>query len=244
MNMPSKCLNCGQDLNGRWCSKCGQDGERRLRSIYEVIRHWGRDLFNFEGKVIFTLWTLLKSPGHLASEYAKGRFSSQVSPTRLYLLASAAFFFSAPRLGGGLIRFDDGSVFTLGPLGWDSEYLVLLLVPIWAMILRPLLFDRVTKFEEVFVFSVHYNVCFLLFMVFLALSATLISILGMPSIALWILVIGILGPFYYLWRSLHIAYSFNGLRLFFMTVGMFVVHFGGGQMLHNWMKTGSAFGLY
>lgn len=238
MDESPACLNCGDTLDGRWCARCGQDGERRLASVPGVVRQLSHELFDLDGRIARTLRTLLVSPGRLTAEYAKGRFVDQISPTRLYLAASAAYFFMAPRLGGGVVRFDDGASFQLGPLGWDSEFLMLLLVPIWAASLRPLVVDRVNQFEEVFVFSVHYNVFFLLFMVLLAAGATVSARMGVPDVAMWVLFVGVFGPVLYLGRALRVAFGLEGARRALTAIGLFVFHLGCGQVVYNVIESG------
>lgn len=242
MNAPTPCLNCGSTLDGRWCASCGQDGERRLVSFPGLLRLMLSELSDLDGRALRTLRTLLVRPGQLTAEYVKGRFRSQIPPMRLYLVASAVYFFLAPRLGGGVVRFDDGATFRLGPLGWDSEFLMLLLVPIWALSLRALVARRSRHLEEVFVFSVHYNVFFLFFMVLLAIGAALSSSVGMPWLAVWILFIGLFGPLVYLGRALRVAFGLEGARRLFAAITLFLFHAVLGQVIHNMIEAGRPLG--
>jgi hypothetical protein len=101
-----KCLNCGAQLNGAYCSACGQAAHvhRSLSSIGHDILH---GVFHFEGKVWQTLPELFLHPGRLTRRYIDGERAKFVSPMALYLFTVFLMF----------------AVFgmTSGPFGHTSE---------------------------------------------------------------------------------------------------------------------------
>lgn len=240
MDGRSTCLNCGSTLTGRWCAVCGQDGDRRLRSLPGLLFPAIQTVADVDGPTVSTLRTLFRHPGRATREYAQGHFVGQVDPLRLYLAISALYFFLAPRLGGGFIRLAGGSGssgawFSFGPLGWDSAFLLLVLVPLWALAARVIIAERERYFEECFVFSVHYQVVFFLVVVVAGVLAALCVRAGAPALAppLLLAALGVL--FIHLLQALRTAFGLAGIRLLMSTVALFLLHLGGAQLLQNRM---------
>ena len=181
-----------------------------------------------------TLRTLLLQPGRLTREYREGRWARQLAPTRLYLASAAIYFFVAPRLGDGVIRWSSGGgFFVFGPLTWDTELLLLLLVPLWAAVVRLVLAGRVRYFEEAFVFSVHYNVVFFGWMLVLAGGVAAFAALGLKVAAVATVVVGLFVPLPYLMRAMDDAFDVPPARRAFSAVVLFLVHVGLGQGIFN-----------
>ena len=237
MSTLEPCLNCGAARSGRFCSECGQDGDRRLSTLPTLVRRGIGAVLDLEGPLPRTVRRLVLEPGRLTREYAEGRFAGQVSPMRVYLVASAIYFFAAPYLAGGFVRLEpeneSGAWFSFGPLTWDSEFLVLLLVPLWAVVLRMLIPDRSRHVEELFVFSVHYNVFFLLAITALGALGRAFVAMALPGLTVAILLIGLGLPLAYLWSALRHAFAFGAPRALISTPVLFLLHFGIGQGLQN-----------
>ena len=235
----SKSLNCGTELPARWCPVCGQDGERRLYSLPTLLARTLESLSNFDGRVASTLRRLIAQPGRLTHEYAQGHFVGQVDPVRLYLAISALYFFVAPRIGGGFIRLagtdSSGPWFSFGPLGWDSAFLLLLLVPMWALMARLIIPGRSRHVEEFFVFSVHYQIVFFLVVGGTGVLAALVVRAGAPLLAPPLLLAGLVILFVHLLRALRVAFGLQGARLVSVTGALFLLHLGGAQILQNVM---------
>lgn len=86
------CLNCGADLIGFYCHKCGQQNTEPKESAWHLIMHFFSDLFHFDGKFFITMKYLAIKPGYLTEEYVIGRRARYVNPIRMYLFVSAVFF--------------------------------------------------------------------------------------------------------------------------------------------------------
>jgi len=96
MSAPNACLNCGAQLNGEYCASCGQrkldrDGDLTLR---EFLEDTTQELAHWEGKVPQTLKTLFIAPGQLTLDFFAGRRARWLTPLRIYLICSVAYFLS------------------------------------------------------------------------------------------------------------------------------------------------------
>ena len=86
------CLNCNAQVNGRFCSVCGQENIEPKETFWNLVSHFLYDLFHYDGKVLSTLKALVFKPGLLTHEYVRGRRASYLHPIRLYIFISAVFF--------------------------------------------------------------------------------------------------------------------------------------------------------
>lgn len=86
------CLNCGAQVQGRYCHICGQENTEPHESFWALIQHFIFDLFHFDGKFFESLKYLLFKPGFLTKEYMRGRRLAYLNPIRMYIFTSAIFF--------------------------------------------------------------------------------------------------------------------------------------------------------
>ena len=86
------CLNCGADLLGQYCARCGQRASSRLISLWELVRDAFGDLLDIDSRLWLTLRPLLLSPGRLTLDYLQGRRARYMPPFRMYLVLSVVFF--------------------------------------------------------------------------------------------------------------------------------------------------------
>jgi hypothetical protein len=89
------CENCGAQLDGHWCAKCGQPAIDYRRSFRHVIADLLNEFLNWDSKFFATIALLLVRPWKLTNEFLAGHRVRYVHPLRLYLLASILFFFAA-----------------------------------------------------------------------------------------------------------------------------------------------------
>ena len=86
-----KCLNCGAQLDGAYCSSCGQRAH-----LHRSLAHLGHDIlhgvFHFEGKMWRTIPELFFHPGRLTRRYIDGERAKFVSPMALYLFTVFLMF--------------------------------------------------------------------------------------------------------------------------------------------------------
>jgi hypothetical protein len=89
---PSECLNCGTALSRRYCPECGQKAAPVNSTFHELLHDFTHELLHVDGKIFRSVRLLLMRPGFLTREYFQGRKARYVSPIRLYLIFSVAFF--------------------------------------------------------------------------------------------------------------------------------------------------------
>ena len=91
----ARCANCRTPLTGVYCAHCGQ----KVKPLDPTMRELAGDVFSevtdVDGKLLRSVRYLFTRPGFLSREHAEGRRASYVSPVRLYLVFSVAFFAAA-----------------------------------------------------------------------------------------------------------------------------------------------------
>jgi hypothetical protein len=95
-----RCLNCGAELTGSYCSQCGQEDTELRVSLKRLAKDFIAEQLGLESKVPTTLWTLIRHPGRLTKEYLAGRRVRSLLPLRLDLSASVVYFLLLSFFGG------------------------------------------------------------------------------------------------------------------------------------------------
>jgi Protein of unknown function (DUF3667) len=103
------CENCGTQLQGHWCAKCGQPAIDYRRSFRHVIADLLNEFLNWDSKFFATIGLLVVRPWKLTNEFLAGHRVRYVHPLRLYLLASILFFLSV-NYGAKGLRFEPGNL--------------------------------------------------------------------------------------------------------------------------------------
>lgn len=78
-----RCLNCGAELRGMYCHRCGQYATPPTRRMNEFIKEYFRTAFAFDTQVFPTLFNMIFHPGRAAREFSAGRQASYVHPLKL-----------------------------------------------------------------------------------------------------------------------------------------------------------------
>lgn len=86
------CANCGAPLHGPFCAQCGQPVKPLDPPVRHFAKEFAQELLDVDGRVPRSLFRLFFSPGFLTREYFAGRRVPWLTPLRLYLIASVAFF--------------------------------------------------------------------------------------------------------------------------------------------------------
>ncbi len=92
------CENCGAELTGQYCAKCGQHAVDYHRSLLHILADAADSFFNWDAKFFKSIGVLLAKPWKLTNDFNSGKRARYVHPLRLYLLASIAFFLLAKLL--------------------------------------------------------------------------------------------------------------------------------------------------
>jgi hypothetical protein len=92
------CENCGAEMTGPFCARCGQHAVDYRRSFGRVFLDVLDSFLNWDSKFFATLGLLLVKPWRLTNDFLSGKRVRYVHPLRLYLLVSVAFFFGVHQL--------------------------------------------------------------------------------------------------------------------------------------------------
>lgn len=127
------CLNCGTELQGEFCHKCGQEAVSKVPTIKDFIVEYINNAFIWDSQFLSTLWRLLRHPGQLTNEYNEGKFIKQEHPLKLNMfllfvfISLFVFFASAEKMTTSMHKMTTNeSVFSgiqLEFLTDDAEYL-------------------------------------------------------------------------------------------------------------------------
>jgi hypothetical protein len=79
-------------LGGAFCTRCGQKVAPLDPSFYDFVHDFTHELLDVDGRIFNSVRKLLLSPGFLTREHFEGRRASWISPIRLYLIFSIAYF--------------------------------------------------------------------------------------------------------------------------------------------------------
>lgn len=88
----TKCLNCGQEVDGKFCSHCGQENVETKEHVGHMLTHAIGDYFHFDSKFIKTMKPLMFQPGLLTNEYNAGKRATYLPAIRMYIFISIVFF--------------------------------------------------------------------------------------------------------------------------------------------------------
>jgi hypothetical protein len=100
------CHNCGASLQGRFCADCGQQDRPLDPTLRDVVGDVARELSDLDGRIVLSVRHLFLSPGFLTNEHFRGRRAAWISPVRLYLVFSVAYFAIASLSGTSPFNID------------------------------------------------------------------------------------------------------------------------------------------
>jgi hypothetical protein len=89
------CQNCGTELLGPHCYKCGQPVNGLVRHFTSIVGDFFDSVFDLDTRVFRTVGPLFAKPGFLTREYFAGHRVRYVSPVRLFFFMSILAFFVA-----------------------------------------------------------------------------------------------------------------------------------------------------
>jgi len=93
------CTDCGQPVEGRFCSSCGQPTH-----VHRSLLHLGEEMLHgvlhFDARIWRTLPLLAINPGRLTREWVQGRRTRYVSPLAMFLFTVFLMFFVFSFSGG------------------------------------------------------------------------------------------------------------------------------------------------
>ncbi len=94
------CLNCGAPSPRAFCPECGQEAFDAAVTFRQQMAHFLEEVIGVESRLPQTMKLLLTRPGALTRAYNSGQRVRFVTPLKLYLFASVAFFLLLSLLPG------------------------------------------------------------------------------------------------------------------------------------------------
>ncbi|MBV8635430.1 MAG: DUF3667 domain-containing protein [Burkholderiaceae bacterium] len=92
-----KCANCGTQLSGAYCQKCGQRGHVH-RSLLHLLEEVFHGMLHLDGKIWRTAPLLLFRPGALTRRYVEGERVRFLSPVGFFLFSIFLMFFAVAHI--------------------------------------------------------------------------------------------------------------------------------------------------
>jgi hypothetical protein len=84
------CPSCNASLTGPFCHQCGEARpDPHDFSWKHAIHDALHEFVHLDGKILKTLWHLIRRPGLLTAEYWEGRRRLHIRPLRLYIVIAA-----------------------------------------------------------------------------------------------------------------------------------------------------------
>lgn len=85
------CLNCGEELKGNFCHKCGQAFCAAVPNVKDFLFEYANHEFIWDHNFLRTIKNLIVRPGFLSSEFQKGKFVSYTNPLKLNMFLLLIF---------------------------------------------------------------------------------------------------------------------------------------------------------
>ncbi|MFT4682764.1 MAG: hypothetical protein ACJAU0_000894 [Flavobacteriales bacterium] len=181
---PIACLNCSTSLKAEfeYCPSCGQETLNTTASVGEFFKHFLSDYFTFDSKILRSFGPLFFKPGFLTNEFLAGKRVHYISPLRMYIFISLAFFLVLSLLGDSSIELQSEQELWNNFFGSYLPKVFFVLLPIFAFLLWLLYIRQKTTFIRHFVFSLHFHSFLFVVTLFYLLLSELLSKFGLIGI--------------------------------------------------------------
>ena len=199
------CLNCGQNVAGKFCANCGQENRPPVVPLGEFIGDVSGEFVSWDAKIIRSLVPLLFRPGFLTNEYIAGKRVSYLFPSRLFIIINFVFFLLAQQFDPLTAKsLADPKPFTPTALSekFDNEVanilpsFLLAIIPLFAGMLKLVYILTERYYTEHLVFAFHF------FAFVLVAYTPLLFVKNETAINVWLLGV----PFVYLACALRTVY--------------------------------------
>src|SRR5438477_480205 len=109
-----KCLNCGAELTGKYCSNCGQEriaGRMEVKHIFKDVTH---GIFHWESSIFNTFKELIVRPGKFLRNYIAGTRKPYVKPFSYFIFIQTVYVIIFHWLSDKYFAFVNATMTTSG----------------------------------------------------------------------------------------------------------------------------------
>lgn len=145
--MTKHCQNCNSELNGNFCSNCGQSSNTHRINFHFLWHDIEHGLLHIEKGILFTTKELFTRPGHSIREFLHGKRVKHFKPISLVILLAGIYglllhYFHVNLLSNNFVVTGSGEKFnqtkaTIENMNeWMSQHysvLALLQIPIFSI---------------------------------------------------------------------------------------------------------------
>jgi len=86
------CLNCGEQVVGNYCHRCGQYVGEHNQGIWQFVTEFFEEFIRVDSKFLRTIVPLVIKPGFLTKQWVAGKRVRYITPLKLYVSLSAICF--------------------------------------------------------------------------------------------------------------------------------------------------------
>lgn len=89
--MTKYCQNCNSELNGNFCSQCGQSSKTHRINFHFLWHDMQHGLLHIDKGIAYTIKELFTRPGHSIRDFLDGKRVQHFKPTSLVLLLAGIY---------------------------------------------------------------------------------------------------------------------------------------------------------
>lgn len=103
----TKCLNCGNEFEGKFCPECGQRADTKRFTVRFIFTNLLQAILSNDGGVWITLKSLFTRPGQMMLDIINGKRKSYFSPFPMLFLALSLYVVIFTFSGSKKAEFDN-----------------------------------------------------------------------------------------------------------------------------------------
>lgn len=89
--MTINCLNCNAELNGQFCSNCGQSSDTHTINLHYLWHDIQHGLLHVDKGILFTIKELFTRPGNSIREFLQGKRVNHFKPISLIIILAGVY---------------------------------------------------------------------------------------------------------------------------------------------------------
>jgi len=105
-----KCLNCGQEITGNFCSNCGQAKIEKSITLKSVLSDFLQVVLLIESPLFKTVKAMVVAPGKFINDYFNGHRKAFMMPIPFFLFLMTIYLVFFHLIGNEFFRFINNSL--------------------------------------------------------------------------------------------------------------------------------------